>query len=100
MCLSTRVACAVIRGVAQQVPAVPNMNDPRVGLKAGLFDAGEAAKNMEHISNLPKPDGFFDPNPPQRASQPTRTGRRTSGRARRRSAALRSDRIEQASSPT
>jgi hypothetical protein len=49
---------------------VPNMNDPRVGLKAGLFDAGEAAMNMEHISNLPKPDGFFDPNPPQRASQP------------------------------
>jgi hypothetical protein len=71
MCLSALVACVVIKGAAQQVPAVPNMNDPRVGLKAGLFDAGEAAKNMEHVTNLPKPDGFFDPNPPQsRASQP------------------------------
>jgi hypothetical protein len=71
MCLSALVACVVITGVAQQVPAVPNMNDPRVGLKAGLFDAGEAAMNMEHVTNLPKPEGFFDPNPPQsRASQP------------------------------
>jgi hypothetical protein len=49
-------------------PGVPthalHANDPRVGLKAGLHDAGEAAKNMERISSLPKPAGFFDPKHP------------------------------------
>ena len=38
--------------------------DPRVGLKPGLFDAGEAAWNMERISGLSKPQGFFDPKAP------------------------------------
>jgi len=31
--------------------------DPRVGLKPGLRDAGTAARNMELLANLPKPDG-------------------------------------------
>ena len=53
----------VIDGAAQQVPAV-GVIDSRVGLKAGLHDAGEAARNMEHVANLPKPDGFFDPTAP------------------------------------
>ena len=39
-------------------------NDPRVGLKAGLKDAGQAARNMELIATLPKPEGFFDPKEP------------------------------------
>ena len=39
-------------------------NDPRVGLKAGLHDAGEAAKNMERLASTPKPEGFFDPKAP------------------------------------
>src|SRR5215470_13861664 len=38
--------------------------DPRVGLKPGLHDAGEAAWNLERVVNLPKPDGFFDPKAP------------------------------------
>jgi hypothetical protein len=38
--------------------------DPRVGLKAGLRDAGEAARGMEKIASLFKPDGFFDPKLP------------------------------------
>jgi hypothetical protein len=38
--------------------------DPRVGLKAGLTDAGVAARHMELVANLPKPDGFFDPEAP------------------------------------
>jgi hypothetical protein len=38
--------------------------DPRVGLKAGLHDAGTAARNMELVASLPKPDGFFDPKVP------------------------------------
>ncbi len=39
-------------------------NDPRVGLKPGLKDAGQAARNMELIATLPKPEGFFDPKEP------------------------------------
>jgi len=48
----------VARAAAQQKPAA---KDPRVGLKGGLRDAGEAARGMEKVSSLPKPDGFFDP---------------------------------------
>ncbi|MGE0814694.1 MAG: LVIVD repeat-containing protein [Vicinamibacterales bacterium] len=47
---------------AQQAP--PDPNDPRIGLKAGLHDAGFAARNMELVANLPKPKGFFDPEAP------------------------------------
>jgi hypothetical protein len=42
----------------------PNSGDPRVGLKPGFHDAGEAAKNLERIASLPKPEGFFDPKAP------------------------------------
>ena len=38
--------------------------DPRAGLKAGLTDAGTAALHMELVANLPKPEGFFDPDAP------------------------------------
>ncbi len=38
--------------------------DPRAGLSAGIFDAGEAISNLELIVSLPKPDGFFDPRNP------------------------------------
>jgi hypothetical protein len=33
-------------------------DDPRVGLKAGLYDAGEAALGLQRIASLPKPPGF------------------------------------------
>jgi hypothetical protein len=33
-------------------------NDPRVGLKPGFYDAGEAAMGMEHVAFLKKPDAF------------------------------------------
>jgi len=36
-------------------PAAP---DPRVGLKAGWYDAGEAALGMQHLDFLKKPDAF------------------------------------------
>ena len=42
-------------GVAQQKPAEPN--DPRVGLKPGLRDAGVAARNMELVSSCRGPRG-------------------------------------------
>jgi hypothetical protein len=34
------------------------MTDPRVGLKGGLYDAGQAAFGMELVISLPKPPGF------------------------------------------
>ena len=39
-------------------------DDPRAGLKAGVYDAGEAILNMELIASLKKPTGFFDPKNP------------------------------------
>jgi hypothetical protein len=57
-------------GIAQQVPAAPDAHDPRVGLKAGFQDAGEAAKNMERIASLSRPNGFFDPAQPEGPPMP------------------------------
>jgi len=58
--LSAAAVCALALATvsAQQKP------DPRVGLKPGLHDAGEAAWNLERVVNLPKPEGFFDPKAP------------------------------------
>ncbi len=39
--------------------------DPRVNLRAGYADAGEASFNMQRVMSLPKPEGFYDPNNPQ-----------------------------------
>jgi hypothetical protein len=73
----TRVLCAVavllsvlIQGPAQERAAAAAGADPRVGLKAGLRDAGEAASNMKRIATLPKPEGFFDPSAPGGAPTP------------------------------
>jgi hypothetical protein len=77
LCVSAAFVFAVLDGRAQDRPA-PNKaegaasaasNDPRVGLKAGFHDAGEAARNIERIATLPKPEGFFDPKAP--AGTPT-----------------------------
>jgi len=71
MLCGAAIALCVAAVSAQQAPAAKN--DPRIGLKPGLKDAGEAAKNLEKIATLFKPDGFFDPkapggiaNPPER----------------------------------
>jgi hypothetical protein len=79
LCLSALLLFVVIEGAAQQQPPVGTI-DARVGLKAGFRDAGEAAKNMEHIASLPKPEGFFDPTAPAgRGSPPERTPSETGG---------------------
>lgn len=36
-------------------------NDPRVGLKPGLYDAGEIAMGMQHVAFSKKPDAFQPP---------------------------------------
>ncbi len=45
-------------------------NDPRVHLTAGFMDAGQAVVNMELVSALPKPTGFFAPDAPQGVAIP------------------------------
>jgi hypothetical protein len=44
-------------------PAAPAA-DPRVGLKAGLRNAGIAIRNLELVTSVPKPAGFFDAKDP------------------------------------
>ena len=55
------VAAAVVTAGALQVSAQQQAPDPRVGLKAGLTDAGQAAKNMELLRNVPRPENFGNP---------------------------------------
>ncbi len=62
--VAAAVVAAVVSGRAQERPAAPTPADPRVGLKAGFRDAGQAARNMELVSSMPRPAGFFDPNNP------------------------------------
>jgi hypothetical protein len=72
-----RMVCASAWAVAvaatvstQQIPAAPAMKDPRVGLKPGFMDAGEASKNLQKVSTLPKPEGFFDKEHPAGPATP------------------------------
>ena len=69
--LAGMAACALAAttGAAQTpttAPASPpaTSQDPRVGLAAGMRDAGVAASGLELLANLPKPAGFFDPKAP------------------------------------
>ncbi len=60
------VACATsspattgsARGTAPDMSTRPPSPDPRVGLRAGLTDAGVAAWNMRLVANVPSPPGF------------------------------------------
>ena len=64
------MAMPAARGAAQQGAQAPSgQPDPRVGLKAGVRDAGTAARNLELVASVPKPEGFFDPRLP--AGEPT-----------------------------
>ena len=45
--------------------AVGLSDDPRSGLTGGLYFADEAIMNMELITSLKKPTGFFDPSNPE-----------------------------------
>ena len=68
--------CLVVETQAQEPATAPklpagmkgsNPNDPRTSLKSGVFDAGEAASGIKHISLLKKPAAFdigIDPNSP------------------------------------
>src|ERR1700744_210744 len=45
-------------------------DDPRVGLKGGVTDAGVAASGMKLVLNLPKPPGFAAGTTPQEKAAP------------------------------
>jgi hypothetical protein len=62
MLLLAVVAIAAV-GLAQEASS-PVTNDARVGLAPGFRDAGEALWNMELVTTLPRPAGFFDPESP------------------------------------
>src|SRR5687768_6666009 len=64
VCFVAVLLSVIVAGRAQERPAAPASNDPRVGLKPGFRDAGQVARNMELIATLPKPEGFFDPKEP------------------------------------
>ncbi|MGH9348868.1 MAG: LVIVD repeat-containing protein, partial [Vicinamibacterales bacterium] len=68
-CSAVLIVVALEGGAQERAAGAAASTDPRVGLKAGLRDAGEAAHNMERLATLPKPDGFFDPKAP--AGDPT-----------------------------
>src|SRR5262245_54790492 len=71
---SVRFACVavllsfVIAGSAEERQSA-GAADPRVSLKPGLKDAGQAARNLELVASMWKPEGFFDPKMP--AGEPT-----------------------------
>ncbi len=58
----TLAGCSKSSGPEGPAPSNASMKapspDPRVGLKAGLTDAGEAAWNMKLVSQTPQPEGF------------------------------------------
>src|SRR5262245_27358328 len=53
-------------------------DDPRIGLKGGLFDAAEAASGLQRIATLPKPAGFA-PGEPNTATPPEPTPEQGAG---------------------
>ena len=61
-------ALGIATVIAQQKPADPN--DPRVGLKPGLRDAGVAARGMELVATRPRAEGFYDPKNPAGEAMP------------------------------
>jgi hypothetical protein len=66
LALGAAGCASAVQPQAQATARLPGSpaSDPRIGLRAGLHDAGHAIRNMVHVSSRPRPDGFFDPNDP------------------------------------
>ena len=73
VCAGIALIAGAMHARAQERPATVTSNDPRIALKPGLRDAGEAARNMELIATTPKPPGFFDPKMPSGEPVPPET---------------------------
>jgi hypothetical protein len=90
LALAVLLVSVVATGDAQERQPSAPANDPRVGLKGGLRDAGQAARNMELVVNVPRPAGFFDAKqpagmrvPPELVSDPPEANPNTALEARR-----------------
>src|SRR4051812_19633242 len=68
--MRNRFVCAAVAALSVAVVGAQSTNDPRVGLKAGLHDAGEAIRGLERVASLSNPSGFFDPKQPAGAPTP------------------------------
>ena len=82
------LSCGIAAVSAQDRRATAARPDPRVGLKAGIHDAGQAIRNMTLVASMPKPTGFFDPaapvgspTPPEPASPPAQAAATAPGAA-------------------
>jgi hypothetical protein len=70
MFFSTLLATAACATATQSTtpvvtqPGGPPVPDPRVTLRPGYLDAGQAAWNLELIATRPRPERFFDPRQP------------------------------------
>jgi hypothetical protein len=81
--LAVAVAGAGLVGMAQEKGGA-SATDPRASLKPGLNDAQKIARNIELLSTLGKPSGFFDPKAPSGRSPPAKRRRRRRRRWRKR----------------
>jgi len=61
--LAASLGAASLAG-AQADSSLAGHPDPRLSLRAGQADAGEAASNLELVGHRPRPNGFFDPADP------------------------------------
>ena len=50
--------------VAQDTQVIATSNDPRIGLKPGIYDAGTASRNLELIGHADRLPNFGDPKDP------------------------------------
>jgi hypothetical protein len=62
LCILFPVLCEAQASAPAPTNPRASADDPRVGLKAGLYDAGEAASGMERLASLSKPPGFSPEN--------------------------------------
>ena len=68
--LTAAVLCAFSTSGAQEAPVAPMLSitppkpDPRVGLRGGYRDAGEAIWNLKHVSLTQPSERFLSPNGP------------------------------------
>ncbi|HEX8451461.1 MAG TPA: hypothetical protein VF647_05140 [Longimicrobium sp.] len=58
---AARLAMAALLLGAAWTRVHAQARDPRIGLRAGWMNAGEAARNMALVSHTPRPAGFIDP---------------------------------------
>lgn len=71
LCATVALAATVPTLSAQEPETPPRQlepafkwdpNDPRINLRAGYLDAGEAIRGLTKLASVPRPPGFFNPN--------------------------------------